>query len=637
MSGVWLYLRLAFGLAVVLAPGIAIARALGVRGTAASLSWALTAIFGAMALTFLLSSSLTFTLLLILLVGGIALKHALRRPWPMPIKGAGAVGAAGVLLGLLLWHVAGNIGGDGFFHLARMQKLLAFDDLSLGSVEEFTDGGPHPGYAFPLWHGFLALIAKVSGATPAEVVLHLPSVMAPLALIVAYEAGWAVFRRTVPAATAAAAGLAIVAMAPAFGGAWTALALPATSSRQILVPAAIALVIETTRRPSRQMLASAAAAGLVLAVVHPTYAIFIWIPLAGYMLVRWLWEHESLRVDGVALAAVVVPAAAFFVWLLPTIDSTRSVSPDVDERERALAQYAGQLDVHSQHSFSVTPELFGRGGAVAVAALLLTPFAAFASRRRWAAYAVGGAAAIFVVTLVPWIFAPFSDLVSLSQSRRLAGFFPFGIALAGGVGVLAALIGRWVLPLALGSAILFQFIYPGDFGYTLEHGGPAWATWIAVVGCVVALVVGRSRRPPVEVTAALASVLLLAPTYVHGLTHWTPSPARPPNPLSEGLVYALTHVVPAGATVYSSPEASYRISAAAPVYACVISPGHVADTAANRPRERVKEYQRFVKTQNLSIPKACGATWIVVDKRRFDLDLPKGVVFDDDRWALYKL
>ena len=38
-------------------------------------------------------------------------------------------------------------------------------------------------------------------------------------------------------------------------------------------------------------------------------------------------------------------------------------------------------------------ELFSRAGSVAVAALLLLPLAAFAARRRWAAFAVGGALA----------------------------------------------------------------------------------------------------------------------------------------------------------------------------------------------------------------------------------------------------
>ena len=139
-----------------------------------------------------------------------------------------------------------------------------------------------------------------------------------------------------------------------------------------------------------------------------------------------------------------------------------AVSPAAAERARSLDQYAGQLSVRSADSFSLAPELFGRSGAVAVAALLLLPLAAFAARRRWAAYVVGGSLAVFLITLVPWVFTPFSDVVSLSQSRRLVGFLPFGFAFAGGMTVLAALAGRFTAPRALAGG-----------GHPCRHSTPA--------------------------------------------------------------------------------------------------------------------------------------------------------------------
>ena len=130
-------------------------------------------------------------------------------------------------------------------------------------------------------------------------VLHLPTVLMPLVAVVGFEAARLIFRRTVPAAVATAAGVAIVGMAPSHGGALTALALPATASRQLLVPAALALALEAMRRPSRAAFASAAAASFVLAVVHPTYAIFLWIPFAGFVGVRFLWSAgTAVRVCG---------------------------------------------------------------------------------------------------------------------------------------------------------------------------------------------------------------------------------------------------------------------------------------------------------------------------------------------------
>jgi hypothetical protein len=639
-----LLLQLVFGIAVVLAPGALVARALGVRRLSATLAWSLAVVFAALALTFVVSASLDLTLVLLLAAAVVALLFARRGRAELVLnqhkqfeRARLLVFAAGAVLGLLLWHVAGNVGGDGFFHLGRVQKLLAFGDLSTGAVDEFPDGGLHPGYAFPLWHGVLALIAKVSGADPVDVVLHGPTVLAPLAVVIGYEAGWALFRRVVPAVTSAAASVAIVAMAPAHGGAFTSLALPATASRQLLLPAALALAVEATRRPSAPLLASAAAASLALAVVHPTYALFLWIPFAGFLAVRRLWRQGGGRAGVLALVALVLPATAFFAWLLPVVGDTASVDPDPTERTRAFAQYAGQL-AGDPDRFSLVPELFSRTGAVAVAALLLLPFAGLAARRRWAAYAVGGALAVLVVCLVPWLFTPFSDAVSLSQSRRLAGFLPLAIALAGGLGVLARLVGPLVAPLALAAGIVLQLLYPGDFGYTLETGGPALATWLAVAGAVAALVVGLRPRVPLERSAALASALLLLPTYVHGLAHWSPSAARPPSPLPPGLVAAVRAQVPVGAVVYADPEASYRLNAVAPVRICVAPPGHVADTVANRPRERVEEFRRFARTGDLAIPRACGATWLLVDRDRFPQispDLP--VVQHDERWLLYRL
>ncbi len=637
MSSVLLLLRLAVATGVVLAPGAVLARALGVRSTSATLAWGLTLVFGALWMTFLLQASLTLTLVLILLAGVVAAVPALRRPALPELPGRWQVWVAGAVLGLLLWHVAGEIGGDGLFHLARVRKLVAFDDLSLSAVNEFPDGGLHPGYAFPLWHGFLALVAKVAHVDPTKVVLHEASILAPLAVLAAYEAGYALFRRVGPAAASAAAGVGLVVMAPGHGGAFTALALPATASRQLLVPAALALALEASRRPARGMLATAAAASLVLAVVHPTYAIFLWIPFAGFLAVRWAWSREELRDGVLALAALVLPAAAFFVWLLPVIRSTASVGPDAEERARALDQYAGQLHVRSTDSFSLAPEVFGRAGAVAVAALLLIPLTALATKRRWAAYVVGGSLAVFAITLVPWLFAPFSDVVSLSQSRRLAGFLPFGFAFAGGMSVLAALAGPLVAPLALAAGVVFQWLFPGDFGYRLEDGGPAWATWVAVAGALVALVAGLRRLRSVEKSAALACALFLLPVYVHGLLDWSPSPDRRPSPLTPGLVAALRDDVPIGDVVYADLESSYRIAAFAPVYVCNAPPGHVADTKDNRPYERRDEARLFFRTGDLSVPRGCGAQWLVLDRDRFDLDLGLPVVYRDGRYTLYRL
>jgi hypothetical protein len=637
----WLYLKLAFATALVLSPGWLLARSLGVRSVSGTVAWALAAVFGALAVVFAVGSTLNVALLLLAALAAALLALGWLRRWPQAeaVPRRAWVAFWGAIVGILLWVAAPpSVEGDGLFHLARARKLLELDELSLDRVSEFADGSLHPGYAFPLWHGFLGLIAKLSGEDPERVVTHLPSILAPLAVLVAFEAGWALFRRTWAAGVSAAAQVAMIAFAPGMGGAYVFLSLPATSSRQLLVPAALALALETVRTPSLGLVASTGAAALVLAVVHPTYAIFLWIPFAGFLLVRALWERRDVVSGALSLSALVVPAALFMLWLRPIVNDTRSVTPDADELQRAFDQYGSQLVIRSATSYNLAPEVFTRAGAVAIAALLLIPLAGLAARRRWAAYVVGGSLAVFAAMLVPYLFTSMSDLVSISQARRAAGFLPFAFAFAGGMGVLARLVGPILLPLMLGAGMFLQIVYPGDFEYVLRDPAPAWIAWFGVVGAAAALVVGLlRRRPALEAGASLAAAAFLIPVYGGGLLDWN----RPGPPeiarLTPGLVAAVRDEVEPGAIVYSDAETSFRLAAFAPVYIAVAPPGHVADTEENRPYERASDARRFFRTGDLAIPRRYGAEYVVVDAMRSDLELDLPIAYADDRFTVYRL
>ena len=640
MSAIGLYLVLAVSTALLLMPGWLLSRALGCRTVSATVAWSLVLVFGALAITFALRATLTYTLLLLILAGFVLAGVRLVRPWPeaSSISGRWWVFGSGVFLGMLLWRIVPTGSGDAFFHLGRVTKLLELDELSVDRVSEFADGSPHPGYAFPLWHGALALIARLSGEDPDVVVRYLPAVLAPLAVVIAYEVGWAVFRRTWAAAAAAAAEVALVGFAAGKGGAYVFLSLPATSSRHLLVPATLALAFEAVRSPSLVLLASTAAASFVLAVVHPTYALFLWIPFVGFLGVRLLWTRRDLRAGLAVLGSLVVPAALFMLWLAPFASDTLSVSPDGDEIQRAFDQYRGQLDVRSETVYSLAAEVFTRRGAIAIAALLLLPLAGFAARRRWSSYVVGGSLALFAVMLVPLFFTTLADVVSISQARRAAGFLPFALALVGGLGILSRLLGRVLPPLALGAGIILQIIYPGDFGYVLDDAGPAEIVWISVLGCGAALAVGVLRRgPPLESRAALAAALFLTPVFVAGLFDWERPPTPPYPGLSLGIVEAVRDNVDSGGIVYSDPRTSYRLAAAAPVYIAVAPPGHVADTLANQPYVRARDARRFQRTLDLAIPERYGATHLVVDRSVVSEDLELPVLYRDPRFVLYEL
>ncbi|HLZ48664.1 MAG TPA: hypothetical protein VKR80_08455, partial [Candidatus Limnocylindria bacterium] len=280
-----LWLRLAFATLVLLAPGLLVARALGRRGAAAAFTWSVALVAGALAFTFAVHGSLNLTLGLVLGAGVVAIPFRRRGAWG---RSHGAIVLAGIGLGAALWGIEGIVRGDALFHLARMRKLDDLGSLSLRAVDEFKDGGLHPGYAFPLWHGWLALVAKVADVDPSKVVLHESSILVPVAFVLAYEAGRAVFRSAALAFATMVTVVAVTALAPGGGGSYTMLELPGTAARQLLVPAAIALFFQFVRAPGRAVGVTLAAAGMTLAFVHPTYALFLGIPLVGFALARVL-------------------------------------------------------------------------------------------------------------------------------------------------------------------------------------------------------------------------------------------------------------------------------------------------------------------------------------------------------------
>jgi hypothetical protein len=395
------------------------------------------------------------------------------------------------------------------------------------------------------------------------------------------------------------------------------------------------------RKPGWAAGLTAGAVSLALALVHPTYVIFAAVPLIGYALARLLLARGELARGAAGLAFVVVPAAGVGAWLAPIVRDTASHSPSATERARGLAHYPGQVDVFSADSFRLAPEMLGRPGAVAIAALAAIPLAALASRRRWAAYVLGGAVALLAILLVPQLFTPFSDAVSLSQARRAAGFVPLAAAFAGGAAVLARLISWWALPVALAGGIALELAWPGEFTYRLDEGGPPIAAWIGLVGGAIALAVAavlgrrgtRDDRGPLAAAVATAFVL---PVAVYGFAHWDTARYEA-SPFTAGAVQALEKL-PEGAVLLSDDSTAYWAASVAPVYIVAARPGHVADTRENRPYERRDDVNRFGRTGDRSIARRYRADYVLVRRDRWPrLELPPRAVYRDGRYVLYRL
>jgi hypothetical protein len=637
-EGIGLWLRLVAASLVLLVPGALVARALRLRGASATVVLGLGVLGPALLVVLLVHSSIWLALVVLAVVAALALPLALRVVSGPPAWDTLIVALAGLVLGMLLWRVAGVVNGDALFHLGRVRKLAELGDLHIRTVDEFRDGGLHPGYAFPLWHAFLALVSRLAGVDPTHVVLHEPSAIVPVAFAVVYEAGVALFRSTAMGVAVVAASVAIAAFAPGHGGSYVLLGQPGTLDRYVLVPAALTLFFLFLRHPGWALSLALAAAGVEVFVVHASTAVFLGIVLTGFAVARVLLARTDLRAAVAGLAALFLPVGAVLAWLFPIIRQTASHSPSASELQRSLAKYADELHIESLHRYALRPEVVSRGGAVAVAALAVVPLAVLAARQRWAAYVLGGTLAILGIDLLVWVFPHFADAVSVSQGRRAAGFVPFAFALAGAAGVLARFLGPLALAVGLGAGIGLQLAFPGDFGPGLTEGGPAAATWIAAVGGFVALVVGLVLGRRLEDRgwiAALTVVLFCIPVAVHGFRHWTPASTADAHALTPGLVAALRHDVAQRDVVFSDLETSYRIAANAPVYVAAAPPAHVADTNANRPYARRLSVNRYFGTGNVAILDRYGADWLVVDRQRFDRRPHWPLVYEDARYALY--
>ena len=640
-EGLGLAFRLAAASLCLLIPGALIARALRLPAVAEAVALSLGVLFLGMLATFALGTSILLTLVVLGVAASIALPFALRReaipidwvPW--------AVAGVGAVFAFFVWRFGPALGGDALFHLARVRKLEALDELSIDAVGEFADGGPHPGYAFPLWHGFLALVSKLAGVDPTDVVLNEAAILVPVAFVVVFEAGRALFNSVWGGVAVLAGQVAITGLAPGDGGAYDSIALPATAARQLLVPIVLASLFLLIRERRWLFAIPVAAASLAIALSHPTYALFLLVPLTGFAILRVIWTRRDVVPLVSGLAAVAVPTALVLLWLRPIVEDTAGHTPRAEEVSRALERYARELDVGSLDSYSLAPEVFGRSGAVAVAALVAIPLAAFASRSRWAAYVVGGSLPILLLTLAAFAFPSFADLVSLSQARRIVGFMPISFAFAGGCAVLAGFLRGAALPAGLAAGLWLQLTWAGDFGPHLDHGGPAFATWVALAGAALAIPAGifiQRRWGSIErrgLYAGLTALLFVLPVAVHGMREWE-KPPGPRVPLSPGLREALGGL-PEGTVVFSDLETSYRIAALAPVYVAAAPPAHVADTEDNRPYARRRDVMRFLRTGDLEIPRRYGANWLVVDRQRSFLRPALPLLHADDRYLLYRL
>jgi hypothetical protein len=636
---------------VLLLPGACVVRLTGERAIGlqlvAALVWSLVAVFGVFIVVFALGASLGVAvglLAVVTLLGLIVSMRASRLRVEAPDRNAvGGLLVLGAALAGALWWAIGTIGGslgpdvsDALFHLGRIRKLDDAGSLdSIRVVNEFDDGTTHPGYAFPLWHGALALVARLAGVDPTLVVLYLPPLLAPLAVLIAYAAGRELFRSTSGGVATALSSLALVAFAFGGVGRLQFLSQPGGASRYLLVPGLLALVLAYVAEGRRGQLAGIGAAALVLAVIHPTYVVFLGFPLAGFLLATGvLGGGVEIRRIGMGLAAIVLPTGLYFLWLVQFLG-------DADDRSTFL--FMQQLETVGS-GLRLGAEQLAWGGGTKVVALASVPLALLASRRRWAAYVLGGTLALMLVALVPQLFERLAEITSVQQATRLGGFLPLSFALAGAA-LLAARLRLLGVLLAAGVGIVAQ----------LAFGGPAteasWLVWAVSISAALGLLAFAFARPldferDVRGSWAVFAALALAvPAAVSGFSTYERWDEPDPAALTGGLTTALRDEVEPLAVVLAPSPSSYRIAGYAPARVVITPPGHFPFSRGSDYRARDAAADRFFFEPDVSpderavVLRRYGVSWVVVDLSHGHPVLPSGLteVYADERYVLYRV
>ena len=350
------------------------------------------------------------------------------------------------------------------FHEARVRKLVELGDLHLRTVDEFADGGLHPATRSRSGTASSRSSRRSPGSTRRSSMSHEASLLVPLACLRRVGGGrrrLRLARRRV--ARARGVSSALYCFAAGHGGVVRlarAARRPRRGSCSCRRRSRSSSLVDA-RRAGRPRGALAAAFG-ALALVHPTYALFALIPLAATpscAVAEWRASGARARRGGRARRR------SSLLWLRPLVNETARHDPTPTRAgARARALRATSSSIWSVDRFRARRRALvgrtrrGRGrGARARAARGRSP-----ARRRWGAFVLGGTVAVLALMLVPELFTRFSDAVSLSQSRRAAGFVPFAFAFAGGLALArAARLARCRSRSSPGSCS--QHWWPGDF------------------------------------------------------------------------------------------------------------------------------------------------------------------------------
>ena len=405
---------------------------------------------------------------------------------------------------------------DAFFHAGRVRKLLAVPHISFGDISAYRDGPIHAGYGFPLLHAVDAASLWLTGVSVSAGYLALVGPSAAVLGITYFAGGRALGGLTV-GWSAAAFGLWDAVSNG--GNSMLAMEQPATFVFHLLFPAFVLILVKAVRMPDERRWQGAAVACLiVIALVHPTYAV----PALAIQAGATIWAGRGFR----ALAGSTIATAIIFatIWLVAIRGGAGTKHPPL----------AADYWIVSGHTLTLSGWWLADHQFAFLASTILMLAMLARNRLPWGLAAALMAGALILVAL-PLITLAVTAVLGYGQPRRFRSGIPWFYVAALGAAYAAGRLPRRLL--------LVAAVVVAACSIAVEHWQSFWSGWltlpisVAAAAAAVLLVIarrgGERRFDPVAASASVVLTLLMvaallageltsqahqaARTFVHGL------------------------------------------------------------------------------------------------------------------------
>ena len=559
-----------------------------------------------------------------------------REVMPSPRLDIG-IGVGGTLLVMLLatrWQW--SLYGDEVFHTGRIRKLLDLDRLSLDGVSAYYHGPLHAGYAFPLLHAGQAAMTSLSGLDAGVAYVNMAPFFAGVFVLTSYAAGRALGGTWVGLAAAMFAFSNAIPVHDPFLG---MLQWPGPFAFYVLSTAVIIVLVGVVRTPDRRLEIALAVAVAEVAIIHPTYAIGpLTIVIGVCILCRTAWRAAAYSLIGCG-------AVLAWIWWVALRGVHRAPPATGQWRVPRHSDYV--FFGHQAISLTTVNVVHGRVLAELALAAMLALLVAWRRRYGFAAAIMAGP---LVLVAFPGIMAVLNAAAGANQMHRMWAIVPWPFTIAFAIAVVVASRRRW--PIIGGTAVILALAaLERKHIVKLEHKQswfPVAVIAVAVVGIAVWYWVrglrAESENAPIQArwwTAVVAAILVAgalggsAGTYAHVLRHRYKAPK--PRPIPAAVVDAVRPIPGLGhfPVVLGTPDLSYRLVGAAPVYIAAVPEVRSRAEPRAHPAQRRALVREFLDpttsaARRLAIAHHFDTNYVVLNSRTGETPLMRMLARDPD-------